>query len=503
MANLVNKTLQKRGYDAGAFDPNLPSITINANSTDYKISTFLFNNRGEVKFADSNTFHSIIFESNHNTPFLLGSLYINDTENAVSLSKVDLGTKGGGSITEFNVFGDGDTFLRVRITAKTSKKVSCNYTDEPILDKMFVITDRQNTVKDNAKLVVYHFTDVVFKHLSSKLQPWSTDRVNEAIQKGQTLKWGQSKVNSGRALKDVLRTFTDDHHVIDEENWDDGIGKVYYTLPAGENALKAIQQIMKTYVATDESGGILTYFNGQFQLQSIRSNINKIYKNTRKSSYTAWQGLLNQTNLGNNFAGGVKIQTDDNRQNYTNKEAGSILGRHFEYIPVHIQNIQFTDVHPRATFNTLNKKEVVQFDIKSKKWVIHSNKGTIADVEKNSNLKSLPDGKYNKINIDENEEFSNVKDRLFVLDDDNTAMYYGTIKLQKQLLDSLTKANFNCLGNIELSSNKFLYMNIDLTDRNKFAEKIPGFWYITKNLTTFGASQFNSVVECVKLDKPK
>ena len=90
-----------------------------------------------------------------------------------------------------------------------------------------------------------------------------------------------------------------------------------------------------------------------------------------------------------------------------------------------------------------------------------------------------------------------------MLDDDNTAMYYGTIKLQKQLLDSLTKANFNCLGNIELSSNKFLYMNIDLTDRNKFAEKIPGFWYITKNLTTFGASQFNSVVECVKLDKPK
>ena len=122
--------------------PELPHVTINANGTDYKVSVFLSNNRGEAKFIDSNTFNSIVFESNHNTPFLLCSLYINDTENAVSLSKVDLGTKGGGSITEFNVFGDGDTFLRVRITAKTSKKVSCNYTDEPILDKMFVITDQ-------------------------------------------------------------------------------------------------------------------------------------------------------------------------------------------------------------------------------------------------------------------------------------------------------------------------------------------------------------------------
>ena len=55
--------------------PELPHVTINANGTDYKVSVFLSNNRGEAKFIDSNTFNSIVFESNHNTPFLLGSLY--------------------------------------------------------------------------------------------------------------------------------------------------------------------------------------------------------------------------------------------------------------------------------------------------------------------------------------------------------------------------------------------------------------------------------------------
>jgi hypothetical protein len=46
-------------------------------------------------------------------------------------------------------------------------------------------------------------------------------------------------------------------------------------------------------------------------------------------------------------------------------------------------------------------------------------------------------------------------------------------------------------------------MTIDLKSKNKFAEKIPGFWYITKNLTTLSKGTFNSSIECVKLDKPK
>ncbi len=481
---------------------DLPHVTINANGTDYKISAFLFNNRGEAKFVDANTLNKIVFESNHNTPFLMGSIYINDNENATTLSKVDLGTMTG-SISEYNSYGDGQEFLRIRIAAKTPEKVSCNYTDEVILDKIFVVVDKQNTVQDNTKLALYYFIDNVFWHLGNKLKPWSTDRINETILKGEKLKWGQAKVNSGRALKDLLVWFTEDPDIIDHDNWDNGIGKVYYTLPAGENALRAIREIMKTYVSTDESGGILTHYNGQFQLQSIRSNVNKLYSQTDKSKYTAIQSLLGQSNLGNNFAGGIKIQTNDNRENYTNKEAGNVLGRHFNYIPVDINNIQFTEGHPRATFNTLKKQEVIQFDIKRKQWIFHSDKGNISTVENASSLESLPDGKTNKINIDINSEFSNVKDRLFVLDDENSVMHYGTIKLQKQLFDSLTKANFNCVGNIELSSNKFLYMNIDLNNKNAFAEKIPGFWYITKNITTIGAEEYSTNIECVKLDKPK
>ena len=97
----------------------LPYVSINVNGTDYKVSAFLFNNRGEVKFADSNTFNKIVFESTHNTPFLLGSFYINDNENSNTLSKVDLG-KVTGSISELNSYGDGQEFLRIKIAAKAA-----------------------------------------------------------------------------------------------------------------------------------------------------------------------------------------------------------------------------------------------------------------------------------------------------------------------------------------------------------------------------------------------
>ena len=46
-------------------------------------------------------------------------------------------------------------------------------------------------------------------------------------------------------------------------------------------------------------------------------------------------------------------------------------------------------------------------------------------------------------------------------------------------------------------------MNIDLHTKNKFAKKIPGFWYITQNVTTLAKGVFSSSIECVKLDKPK
>ena len=73
---------------------------------------------------------------------------------------------------------------------------------------------------------------------------------------------------------------------------------------------------------------------------------------------------------------------------------------------------------------------------------------------------------------------------MFVLSDENSTRHLGTIKLQKDLFSNLTKASFNTTGNISFNANKFLYITIDLKSKNKFAEKLPGFWYITKNLTT-------------------
>ena len=470
---------------------DIPYVSINANGTDYKVTAFLFNNRGEARYIDSSSLYQIVFETNHDTPFLLGSIHLNNDKNLNTLNKADFGSYSG-ALSEINSYGDGEEFIKITIKSKSNTKKAQGYTDETILEKIFIVTEKEHTVQNNNKLTIYYFIDVVHTHFANKNQEWSTDLVNKKIQEKATLNWGQSKVNSGKALKDILIQFSNDNDIIDEKNWDDGIGTVYYTLPAGEPALTAIHEIMKTYVSSDQSGGVLTYYNGQFQLQSIRSNTNKIYKKTKQ-----------QTVLGNNFAGGFKVQSGDNRVGYTNKEAASVLGKEYSYIPVDINNILFTDLNSKVTLQELNKKEIIQFDAETKQVTIHSNQGTIPAVSARSGVGSLPDGNDVQLNIDENKAFSRSKTRVFKMTDSNTAMYYGTIQLQKQLLNSLTRANFNCFGDINISANKFIYMTIDLNTKNKFANKIPGFWYVTKNLTTIGSSQFTSAIECVKLDKPK
>ena len=50
------------------------AVTVNANSTEYKVVAVLFNTKGEGRFIDSNSFESVSFETYHTSPFLMGTL---------------------------------------------------------------------------------------------------------------------------------------------------------------------------------------------------------------------------------------------------------------------------------------------------------------------------------------------------------------------------------------------------------------------------------------------
>ena len=152
--------------------------------------------------------------------------------------------------------------------------------------------------------------------------------------------------------------------------------------------------------------------------------------------------------------------------------------------------------------NKLAKNEIIQFNEKEKRFTIHSDEGTLSKVEDITGLENFPNGKNNKINIDENKRY-NVKNKIFKMSDVSSIRHFGTIQLQKQLLNSLSKASFSTPANIDFSANKFLYMTMDLRLKNEYANKLPGFWYITSNITSLRKGEFISTIECVKLDKPK
>lgn len=455
------------------------AVSVNANGTEYKVISILYNSRGEGRFIDSNCFEGLTFETSQTSPFLMGSLNVVNEDNMDALNKLNFKSP----MSNINEYGDGNLFLKIKITFLDAKQKTVT-----LLDKFFVVKSKINTVQNSIRLTVYYFVDVIFNHLNNKRQSWSTDLLN---QKHTINQYGEQKVNSGRALKHLLEIFTEQKDIIDEANWDDGIGKIYYTLPAETPALVGISEILNSYVSSDASAGVFTYYNGKFQLKSLKKHITKLYD---KSS--------DKIKLSTDLAAVFKIQTNDTQQDYSNKSTIDLFGKYFDYIPISLQDIRLKDIQPDSTINKLAKNEVIQFNIKTKQLTIHSDQGTINRVEEVTGLETLPDGKDNKINIDNNEDY-NIKKKMFVLSDENSTRHLGTIKLQKDLFSNLTKASFNTTGNISFNANKFLYITIDLKLKNKFAEKLPGFWYITKNLTTLSKGTFNSSIECVKLDKPK
>ena len=454
-------------------------VSINANGTEYKLESILFNNRGEARFIGSNCFEGLTFETYQTSPFLMGSLIVVNESNMDSLNKLNFKSP----VSNINEYGDGNLFLKIKITfVDRSNKIVT------LMDKFFVVKSKINTVQNNNKQTAYYFVDVIFNHLNNKRQSWSTNLLN---QKNTINQYGQQAVSSGKALKNLLETFTGQKDIIDEANWDNGLGKIYYTLPANVSALVAISEILKTYVSSDSSAGVFTYYNGKFQLKSLKKHITELYdKNSSKIK------------ISNSLAAVFKIETNDTQQQYSNKSTGDLFGKYFDYIPISLQDIRLRDIQPDSTINKLAKNEVIQFNIKSKKLTIHSDQGTINRVEEVTGLETLPDGNDSKINIDSNEDY-NIKKKMFILSHEDSTRHLGTIKLQKDLFSNLTKASFNTTGNINFNANKFLYMTIDLRSKNKFAEKLPGFWYITKNLTTLSKGTFDSSIECVKLDKPK
>jgi hypothetical protein len=455
------------------------AVSVNANGTEYKVVSILYNSRGEGRFIDSNCFEGLTFETYQTSPFLMGNLNVVNEDNMDSLNKLNFKSP----MSNINEYGDGNLFLKIKITFLDASQKTVT-----LLDKFFVVKSKINTVQNSMRLTVYYFVDVIFNHLNNKRQSWSTDLLN---QKHTINQYGEQKVNSGRALKHLLETFTEQKDIIDEANWDNGRGKIYYTLPAGTPALVGISEILNSYVSSDASSGVFTYYNGKFQLKSLKKHITELYD---KGS--------DKIKLSNDLAAVFKIQTNDTQQDYSNKSTIDLFGRYFNYIPISLQDIRLKDIQPDSTINKLTKNEVIQFNIKSKQLTIHSDEGTLNRVEEVTGLEMLPDGKDNKINIDNNEDY-NIKNKMFILSHDDSTRHLGTIKLQKDLFSSLTKASFTTPGNINFNANKFIYMTIDLKSKNEFAKKIPGFWYITKNVTTLGKTIFASNIECVKLDKPK
>lgn len=494
--------------------PPDPSFRVNADGTDYRVDILMFNSDGELRQITSQSFESVSFETMHTTPFLFGRLTLNNNENSELnniIRGIDISDPDIAKFTQMGTKGGGQDFLRIKIFIKRYDKKSCKFTDVEIVDKFFTIKATTTSVQNNQKVILYDFIDIVYSHFARKLDTWSTDIIpfspeflnqytkdvrsgkktveDQTREQNELFKPGR-EIRCGWALKHLLINFSEDHDIVGKP-WDNGISTLSYTLPAGSPPILAINEIMSKYVSTDQSSGVLTYYNGQFQLRSLKSILNNVYKDTNNNTFK----------LSSDFAGAFKIETDDLSKKFTNNRNVELFGKSFQYIPIKINNVDFTEVQPDETVTNLHKQQPINYNPSNKKITIHNKNGKLKN--QGGFTKNLPDEETNTVNIDQNNLFSRQKTILFDYTTNTTTGPLGDIALERRLLNSLTKAEFTVGGNINMSANKIIYMTVDLSAKNRFITKIPGFWYVTKNYTILNKETFSSTIECRKLDKPQ
>ena len=481
------------------FKGETATVNIKAGGTEYFVNVYFLNSIGEFRSVNSNSFKTITLESDYTTPFLTGKLQVvnNNNEDMFNTTpKVD--PKVPKELTQYSSTYDGQEYLFITISKKRYDKKACKYTDEIMVQKPFVITNTRHSIDANNKILDYFFIDLIAADFLFKKKEW-TSNILIGKQDNKTVShMGQEQlqVKTGSALKRLITDFTDED-TVNEKIWDHGSSTTSYTLPNQAPAVNGMTYFMSNYISSNKDLGILTYYNGKFQLESLKDIFNKVYFKDKDS-------ILFKEKFTNAF----KIESEDTNVTFTNKEAENLLPPGFEFIPITKANIIFNEPHPESGVTDLIDHSMIEYNTGKKRFNIFNKQGSIKNqtAQFESYIKTFPDADTSQLNINQNDLYNTNKITKFGMSASASQTAANAdkakISLQRKLLEGLSTCDFTVDGNINLSANKFLYMTFESSNKNIFAEKVPGFWYIISTSTTLTESSFQTKVKCTKFDKP-
>ena len=278
-------------------------------------------------------------------------------------------------------------------------------------------------------------------------------------------------------------------------NWDESSSRIEYTLPNNEPPIVALGNLLSKYISKDHNDlGILRLIGGSFRLTSLTN----IFKSASK--------LTNNKSIfyKENFAAGLRLETDDNRYEYSRRQANDLFKNKTILIPLHISNVDIINKQPNTAANVIVDHSIVSYNIGDKAFKLFNSKGSVHTVTKDftTYVDTLPDSNKKEANV-EKSDFTKPNKKLFFNQEskNDSSDAYGKAILQQKILDVSDKISFNIPGNLNIAGAKFVGIELAGLQVNSYLKNLPGFWFVLENVTSIQEGSFQSKIVCSKVDK--
>ena len=454
-------------------DPSVNEpLKVTANGTEYLVTIKFLNHKGQVKTI-SRDFKKLQFESSYLTPFMRGRLQIDNTNEKSTFQSI-----AAFKTFDYNMVSSGAEIINITIeqiyNPTTNQKVT-------ILAEQYIVQNVELGLNDEKKVLNYYFVNIDYGPLMYTKLPWSTNNYVEAAAQKNT---NDKQILVSDAIKHLLVSLyqkeSKPQSIIDLKNWDESSSKVEYTLKNQEPAIIGLNYLMSKYESKTHDMGILTKNRGLYQLNSL----DKLIKQASTKNYT---GL-------------IRIETEDNREPYTNRipPNRSIWNNH-QPIPAHISTINIVPQASRLGSDWIIDHSVSSYNISNKQFNLFNQEGTVGKLKESINnytsrTIAFDESHLNKPNKAVLSNFENIK---------NEYNYSGRLALQQKFINTSKKLTIPINGNLYLKGSNFINVELTGIPLNQEMRDISGSWFILQNTTVLRPGTFKSKIVCGKLDKEK
>jgi len=455
-------------------------LRITANSTEYLVTIQFVNDKGQTKVIPGQDFKKLTFESSYLTPFMRGRLQLDN-----KFERSTFQTVAPFKSFDYNMVTSGGEFIYIAVeqvyNPTTNQKVT-------ILSETYIVQNVEIGLNDGQKVLNYFFVNIDYGPLMYTKFPWSTNNyINDATHKSTNDK----QILVSDAIKHLLVSLykreSKPESIIDVNNWEESSSKIEYTLKNQQPAIAGLNYLISKYNSKiDHDMGILTKNKGVYQLTSLGK-------------------LIKQASL-RNYAGLIRIETEDNRQSYSNTKQTNKPG-----MPAHISKINIIPQKTTVEVDTVIDHSVSSYNFSNKEFNLFNEEGTVNKLKQdilnyaNFNLSRLG-ATIKEAAVNQEPSSLNKSNRVILTAFENEQTqtnYTGRLVLQQKFINCSKKITIPLLGNLYLKGSNFVNLELTGIPFNREMRDISGLWFILQNTTVLRPGVFTSKVICGKLDREK